>query len=414
MLTVLRHRNFALLWSAGLISLAGDWILFIALPFYVYSLTHSTLATGGLFVAETLPRLLIGSVAGVFVDRWERKWVMVGADLARGVLMVFLLTVHSTGWVWVVFLVSACESTISQVFNPARSAALPSLVERAELAPANSLDSLSDALTRLAGAPLGGILFGLVGLTGVALVDGVSYLCSGALIALISVSLRAVPAAAIASVPAEAALRRMRREWLEGMRIMRDLPVIGALSAATALSMVGQGIGNVLLVVFVKNNLHGSAALFGGLATVQGAGALLGSVAMGRLAGVLLPRRVLAPSFALVGLSIGALAGFPSVPVALLASLLIGVLAVASVISMRTLLQTIVPNELRGRVFGTRIALNALATTAGMVAAGALGGIFGAIPLLEIAGGFWLSAGVAALLGLRSWREASSGESVRT
>jgi len=76
MLAALRQRNFALLWFGQLISLLGDWILFVALPFYIYTLTGSTLATGIMFMVQTLPRLFLGSVAGVFVDRWNRRRTM--------------------------------------------------------------------------------------------------------------------------------------------------------------------------------------------------------------------------------------------------------------------------------------------------------------------------------------------------
>ena len=69
MLAVLRQRDFALLWAGGLISMLGDWLLFIALPFYIYDITGSALATGAMFIAETLPILLFGSIGGVFADR---------------------------------------------------------------------------------------------------------------------------------------------------------------------------------------------------------------------------------------------------------------------------------------------------------------------------------------------------------
>ncbi|MEA2512730.1 MAG: hypothetical protein QOJ59_2217, partial [Thermomicrobiales bacterium] len=83
MLRVLRRRNFALLWFAGLVSLTGDWMLIVALPVTVYELTGSALATGGVLIANRLPALVLGSVAGVFVDRWDRKRTMVVANLVR-------------------------------------------------------------------------------------------------------------------------------------------------------------------------------------------------------------------------------------------------------------------------------------------------------------------------------------------
>src|SRR5581483_2896085 len=107
MLQLLRHRDFALLWWAGLISLAGDWVLMVGLPLYVYKVTGSTLATGGMLVAAILPALLLGSVAGVFVDRWDRRATLIVADLLLALGLLPLLLVHAHGQLWVVYLVSS-------------------------------------------------------------------------------------------------------------------------------------------------------------------------------------------------------------------------------------------------------------------------------------------------------------------
>ena len=90
MLAILRQRNFALLWLGSLISFVGDWVLFIALPVYIYDLTGSALATGGMFIAQTAPRLLFGSIAGVFVDRWDRRRTMIVANLLSAAVLLLL------------------------------------------------------------------------------------------------------------------------------------------------------------------------------------------------------------------------------------------------------------------------------------------------------------------------------------
>ena len=96
MLATLRQRNFGLLWFGGLISLAGDWMLNIALPIYVYTLTGSALATGGMLIARLIPNLLLGSVAGVFVDRWDRRHTMIIILVAGIVLVATLMVVGTT------------------------------------------------------------------------------------------------------------------------------------------------------------------------------------------------------------------------------------------------------------------------------------------------------------------------------
>src|ERR687883_648003 len=106
MLAILRQRNFGLLWSAGLISLAGDWMLRIALPIYVYQLTGSTLSTGTMLMAAILPDVLFGSIAGVFVDRWDRKRTMVISNLLLAAGLLPLLLVRSADQLWLIYIVA--------------------------------------------------------------------------------------------------------------------------------------------------------------------------------------------------------------------------------------------------------------------------------------------------------------------
>jgi MFS family permease len=88
---LLRYRDFRLLWLAGLVSFTGNVAFVIALPLHIYRMTGSTLATAGVFAANFLPRILLASVAGVYVDRWDRKRVMVTADLGCAVLLLPIL-----------------------------------------------------------------------------------------------------------------------------------------------------------------------------------------------------------------------------------------------------------------------------------------------------------------------------------
>src|SRR3712207_313815 len=97
MLAVLRRRDFALLWLGGLISIAGDWVLRAALPFFVYARAGSTVATAGMIVAELAPGVLLSSAAGVFVDRWNRKRVLMVSNLLQAVVVALLLVVPDGG-----------------------------------------------------------------------------------------------------------------------------------------------------------------------------------------------------------------------------------------------------------------------------------------------------------------------------
>ena len=147
MFAALRKRNFALLWIGQFVSLAGDYMLYVALPFYVFQLTGSVLQTGTMFVAETLPRILFGSFAGVFVDRWNRRWTMIVSDVTRTVILLLLLFVHSQNLLWLVYVVTILQATISQFFTPAVGALTPLLVDEQQLLAANSLESFSRSPT---------------------------------------------------------------------------------------------------------------------------------------------------------------------------------------------------------------------------------------------------------------------------
>src|SRR5947209_8411182 len=103
MLGLLRRRNYALFWSAALISGMGDFVLLAALPYYVYASSNSALASAIAFVSETIPRLFFSNFGGVYADRWRRKPVMVLCDALRGVLLLPLLAVHGASTLWIVY-----------------------------------------------------------------------------------------------------------------------------------------------------------------------------------------------------------------------------------------------------------------------------------------------------------------------
>src|SRR5258708_7928294 len=154
MLAVLRQRNFALLWFGQLISLTGDYVLIVALPFYTYQLTGSVLATGIMFLVQALPGLFLGSLAGVFVDRWDRRWTMIASDLLRAGVLLFLLLARSRDLVWIIYVVALTEQLISLFFIPAKGAIIPNIVAEQHLLPANSFNSSSDAVPPLVCPPL--------------------------------------------------------------------------------------------------------------------------------------------------------------------------------------------------------------------------------------------------------------------
>jgi MFS family permease len=182
---LLRRRDFGLLWAGGLISETGDWFLLVGLPFWVLQETGSSLVTASVFLVGLLPGLVAGPLAGVLVDRWDRRRTLVAVSLAEAAFLLPLLAVDGRDRLWIVYLVIAVEATLAQLNDPARNALVPTLVPKDDLVGANALIGLNTNVARLAGSPLGGILVEVAGLPGLVIGDAASFLLGAALIGLV-------------------------------------------------------------------------------------------------------------------------------------------------------------------------------------------------------------------------------------
>lgn len=402
MLAALRQRNFAFLWVGQVISLIGDWVLFVALPFYVYSLTGSALATGIMFIVQTIPRIFFGSVAGVFVDRWNRKRTMFIAELSQALALVPLFLVHSQQWIWIVYIFAFVESIISQFFIPAKSAIIPNLVDEEHLLAANSLNSMSQELTRLVGPFLGGLLLGLLGINSVIIVDAASFLLSAAMIALIALPSSAIPVKEQNEAPHPFAnMTKVWHEWAEGLQMVRKQQLITGIFVVFGVAMVGEGIIEVLIAPFVKQVMHGNALVLGWLMTAQAIGGIAGSLLIVQLSKVIHPTRLIPLSALIFGPLIIVIVNIPDLAVVLPLITIIGVAAIGFFVSLITLLQSNVVDEYRGRVFGALNTVQAITMLFGMILASGLADRIGIIPMLEVDAAFNILAGMLAFFLIR-------------
>lgn len=393
MLAVLRQRDFAFLWCGQLVSILGDMVLFIALPFYVYDTTGSTLATGTMFILQTVPRLIVGPIAGVFVDRWNRKRILVVSLLARAAVLCLLFVVAlSDGWLWLIYAVAFLLSTISLFFLPAKNAVIPTLVDEQQLVPANSLNALSNGIATLLGPLAGGALLEFVGLTILVVFSLVAYLLSAGLMALI----RMPSATSLVSSSRKATnWALVWRELVDGLQLMQRDRVIAAIMVVTALTSFGQGMISVLLIVFAKEVLGGGALALGWFVAAQGAGGLVGALSADRISRFLSPIQLIAIGPGLSGLLLVAI-----INVRLLIPITVGLgfaglLMVNWTISQQTLLQSSVDDRFRGRIFGALSTITALLLLAGTALAAALGDAWGTLALLHLAGALFVIAGLA-------------------
>lgn len=410
MLAALRQRNFALVWAAGLISLTGDWLLFVAAPLVVYQLTGSTAATAAAVASRVLPRLALGSVAGVFVDRWDRRRTMLVANLLLGLCLLPLLLVCSAEWLWVLYLVSFVQTLLAQFLGPAENALLPRLVAEADLAPANALNGLNNNLARLIGPPLGGLVVAGWGLTGAALLDAASFFVAAGLVALVAVDGRAVRADPAGAPPNPAASggagpwAAMWREWAAGLALVRRVRPVAVLFVFMAITGVGEGVMASLFAPFVATVLGGGGVAYGAIVAAQAVGGLAGNAAIGHLGRDAPPGRLL--GLGALGLGAIDLATFnahrviPGIWPPLVLMVIVGLPAAGIGVGYATLVQTAVADDYRGRVFGSVGAVSALSVLIGAGLAGVLGDRLGIVATLTVQGAAYIVAGVLMLLAL--------------
>ena len=172
------NRDFRNLWLATLVSYAGDWFNLLASAALIGSLTKSGTAVSMLFLARFLPLFFFTPLAGILADRFDRKRILVLSDVLRAVTVASLVFVQLTGQVWLLYLLTVVQFSLSALFAPTHSAVLPNLVEEKDLVTANALDGFTWSTMLAIGALLGGIIASLLGTTAAFLLDALTFLWS--------------------------------------------------------------------------------------------------------------------------------------------------------------------------------------------------------------------------------------------
>lgn len=399
MIATLRQRNFFLLWFAGLISYTGNWMLGVARPIIVYQMTGSTIATGGIVLASTLPSILLSSFAGVFVDRWERKRTMVIVNVLLGLSLIPLTFVRSADQLWLFYVVTFVQATLAQFFAPAENAMLPLLVDERHLVSANALNSLNNNLARLIGPAIGGILLSAAGLSAVVLIDSATYWVAAVLILLISVTSR--PAAVTHSTPGGFA--KLAQDWRAGLRVIQADSWLRLLFICAAIMAVGEGTVGVLFVPFVTDVLRGEATFLGWLMSAQAVGGLIGGAVIGWIGPRSTPLRLFIAGALVFGTIDLMIFNFTaSAPgLALLLFVIVGIPGAALSTGYDTLIQLRSADAYRGRVFGAIQTVIALFAIFGTGIASVLGEVIGAWPTINLQGSNYVIIGLLMLVALR-------------
>ncbi len=365
-----KNTNYRSLWIGEVISLFGDWFNLIASAALVSNLTSSGLAVGGLFVVRMLAPFIVSPLAGVFADRFNRKHLLVIADLSRAAVVLGFLLVRDARQVWFLYTLTAIQLAISGFFYPARNAILPEIVSRGELGAANALSSATWSVMLALGAALGGVVAGQWGIYPAFIIDAISFLLSALFIAQIIYHPESKVTESVHS------LRAASAQYVEGLRyLIQNIGILALTLHKAALALTVSGAFQVVQVALAEEKFvlgKGGGTSLGIFYAIAGVGTGLGPIIARRFSGDrdMSLRIILALSYGLTVLGLIIIAPLRSFGVVLFGSFLRAFgTGINWVFSTQLLLQ-LLPDRVRGRVFSTEFAMFTLANALGAAAGG--------------------------------------------
>jgi DHA3 family macrolide efflux protein-like MFS transporter len=397
------NGSFSALWTGQLISLFGDRVHQVALAFLVLGMTNSPLAMAMVFVAATLPNLLLSPIAGAYVDRWNQRDVMIVSDLLRAAAVLLIPIVAVTN-IYLVYPFVFLITSVSIFFRPARVAILPRIVRRDELMTANSALWAGETFADILGYPLAGIFVAFLGdaLPLAFWLDAATYAASAILIASIFVPPLRRTTGARQDAGADGRPTGVFAEMREGFRFLRRDRVLFANTIQAVFAQFAIGALTVLTPVLVRDviadpNVEPTAA-YAFLETAIGIGNLLGGLAIGAIGARLAKGRTVILGYVLWGLSMVGVAFAGDLLLAFGILFGAGIANMIFVIPSQTLFQERTPGELIGRVVSFRFALVFGSMTLAMGVGGLLAQVIGVVPVLAISGLVSIAAGLAGFL----------------
>jgi dTMP kinase len=365
---LLTHPAFSRLLAAMSVSSLGDWVGFVAVTSLVASFGGTggaALAVSGVMLARTLPALLFGPVAGTLVDRFDRKRLMITADIGRGALYATMPFLRE---LWAIYLLSFAIECLSLLWTPARDASLPNLVPRRQLANANAIGLVSTYAT----LPLGGAIFAiLAGISSSVLAPRIPYFAENpeALALWLDAGTFAFSAFMVSRIAIRTPtgrmlerfdLMRVWRDTVEGVRFLREDSIASAMTAGILVAFAAVGAVLAIGPVFVQSTLGANQAGWGVMVTAFGLGMAIGMAGSNQVV------KVVEREFAFVWSLVGAagtllvLAAMPTFPLASSVTVFLGVFCGSAWVNGYTLLQENVADEFRGRTFASLTTLSRL------------------------------------------------------
>ena len=398
--SVLRIRNFALLWSAQAISQIGDALFNIAMMWLVLQLTGSALAMGTTEILTQLPRLAFQLIGGVSVDRYDRRMMMLLSDAIRAIVMLAFAILVATNQIQLlhVYILAIIFGIVSAFFYPAMSALIPNLVANEELISANSLSSLTQQGSQIIGPAIAGVLIAVpaVGIAGVSFFNAFSFA-----VGVLGVALMRLPAHLNGARKTNGSFVHEVKDGFRYLFGFRALVVI--LFIAMVLNFALAPV-SIVLPIFVKNVLGLGPESFGFVMSAFGIGMVAGSIAVG-----IRPPTTHRGSIAFIlttveGILFAAVGLLPVFAISSFLAFACGfVNAIVNTLLMATM-QGIIADEYRGRIFGLMSMISMGLAPMALALAGGLTDVVGAA-MVFIAGGVLCAAGSLYGLTFREIRE---------
>ncbi len=392
------NRNFCLLWFGQFISQLGDKAYNIALMWWLYEKTKSPYIVSSFLVASMLPELIFGPVAGVYIDRWDKKKIVVVCDFSRGVIVLLLAFLYQSNHleIWHIYVAALCISLCSALFNPTTMSVIPVIVEKDKLQQANALSQMVVGVVSVIGPLLGASSIALVGYIGVFIGNGISYIISG------------IAALFLCITPIEVQTEESFIYSLtQGFRFIRT--EVRVLVIVTVIAIIHIFVGNIVVVMpFFAELLDGNGIdNLGVLQSAIGGGMIVGAGYSSKYVYKNVSEMQLFSVIVCMGFGILILGALQLLHAELVAMYVIICIIIGSCIAItsvlwRTIAQLYVPAEMSGRVFSVFSTTGNISLPISIAAFGVILNYVTPGLLFSLAGGCLMTFGVVLLYSNRN------------
>lgn len=392
---VMGLKPFRRLWLAQFVSIFGDFLaLFGVISLITFRLHGTAVQVTTVTLAYALPMAIVAPPAGVLVDHWNVKRVMIASDLMRALLVLPLVFLKNVPLICVVF---AILSTVSSFFVPAQSVTLRLLVVKEGLLSANALMSQAFYTVRLISPMVAPALIAWLGEKSCFYLDSASFFFSAAMLSTLTISRPAHDR--------EKTLRALTNDFAAGNKFIFSHSALAFVFIAMAMAMFVLSSFSPLISIYIRDSLGAGVFWYGILSTTVGVGMIIGTQLLNRFARNLSKQSMVL--YGLLGLGMGAalLGSFRNLPIAAVSTLVIGFTIAFVLVPAQTLSQQETPQELMGRVSSSFMSLISMAQVLGLLLSGYLAQILGIRKLFLVCGLVLALLAAAGYLRLREQRK---------